>query len=123
MDGGSRICDARAYGQRASQVLPEVVRTPDERFEDLPGFPYRPHYVSVNGLKITVMAKIARERIERIRGRGDPAARSRDQAGKWSAPAMVLSSLGWVAPTGLSHKEPPNAVGLLPTDECRTTCF
>lgn len=29
-----------------------VVRTPDERFRDLPGFPYAPHYVEVNGLRV-----------------------------------------------------------------------
>lgn len=29
-----------------------VVRTPDERFNDLPGFPYAPHYVEVNGLRV-----------------------------------------------------------------------
>ena len=30
----------------------DVFRTPDERFEDLPGFPYVPHYVDVNGLRM-----------------------------------------------------------------------
>lgn len=30
----------------------DVVRTPDERFADLPGFPFTPHYVTVNGLRI-----------------------------------------------------------------------
>ena len=29
-----------------------VIRTPDERFINLPGFPYQPHYVEVNGLRI-----------------------------------------------------------------------
>ena len=29
-----------------------VIRTPDERFANLPGFPYRPHYVEVNGLRM-----------------------------------------------------------------------
>jgi haloalkane dehalogenase len=29
-----------------------VFRTPDERFEDLPGYPYEPHYVEVNGLRL-----------------------------------------------------------------------
>lgn len=29
-----------------------VIRTPDERFADLPGFPYQPHYVEVNGLRM-----------------------------------------------------------------------
>src|ERR671921_587681 len=30
----------------------DVFRTPDERFEDLPGFPYEPHYVEVDGLRL-----------------------------------------------------------------------
>jgi haloalkane dehalogenase len=29
-----------------------VFRTPDERFEDLPDYPYEPHYVEVNGLRL-----------------------------------------------------------------------
>ena len=29
-----------------------VIRTPDERFRDLPGFPFQPHYVEVNGMRI-----------------------------------------------------------------------
>jgi haloalkane dehalogenase len=30
----------------------EVLRTPDERFADLPEFPYSPHYVDVSGVRI-----------------------------------------------------------------------
>jgi haloalkane dehalogenase len=30
----------------------DVFRTPDERFESLPGFPYEPHYVDVDGLRL-----------------------------------------------------------------------
>ena len=29
-----------------------ILRTPDERFENLPGFPYEPHYVEINGLRV-----------------------------------------------------------------------
>ena len=29
-----------------------VIRTPEERFHDLPGFPFQPHYVEVNGMRI-----------------------------------------------------------------------
>jgi haloalkane dehalogenase len=29
-----------------------VIRTPEERFKDLPEFPFQPHYVDVNGLRI-----------------------------------------------------------------------
>jgi haloalkane dehalogenase len=30
----------------------DVFRTPDERFADLPGFPFEPHYADVNGLRM-----------------------------------------------------------------------
>jgi haloalkane dehalogenase len=29
-----------------------IIRTPDERFQNLPGFPFQPHYVEVNGLRV-----------------------------------------------------------------------
>lgn len=29
-----------------------IIRTPDERFANLPGFSYQPHYIEVNGLRI-----------------------------------------------------------------------
>ena len=29
-----------------------IIRTPDERFQNLPGFPFQPHYVEVDGLRI-----------------------------------------------------------------------
>jgi len=29
-----------------------VIRTPDERFANLPGFPFEPHYVEVSGLRV-----------------------------------------------------------------------
>lgn len=30
----------------------EVLRTPEERFQSLPGFPFKPHYVEVDGLRV-----------------------------------------------------------------------
>jgi haloalkane dehalogenase len=32
--------------------MAEVFRTPDERFEDLPGFPYEPHWHDADGLRL-----------------------------------------------------------------------
>lgn len=32
--------------------MSDVLRTPDERFANLPGFPYEPHYVEVDGLRV-----------------------------------------------------------------------
>ena len=30
----------------------EVLRTPDERFENLPAYDFEPHYVEINGLRV-----------------------------------------------------------------------
>jgi haloalkane dehalogenase len=30
----------------------DILRTPDERFADLPDFPFAPHYVEVDGLRM-----------------------------------------------------------------------
>jgi len=30
----------------------DLLRTPDERFEDLPDFPYEPHYLEIDGIRI-----------------------------------------------------------------------
>jgi haloalkane dehalogenase len=32
--------------------MTDVLRTPDERFADLPGYPYQPHYAEVDGLRL-----------------------------------------------------------------------
>jgi len=32
--------------------MPEIFRTPDERFENLPGYAYEPNYVEVNGMRL-----------------------------------------------------------------------
>jgi hypothetical protein len=34
------------------EVKMTILRTPDERFEALPDFPFRPHYVDINGMRI-----------------------------------------------------------------------
>ena len=36
----------------ADEIRPGVFRTPDERFENLPGFDFEPHYKDVNGYRI-----------------------------------------------------------------------
>ena len=30
----------------------DLLRTPDERFENLPDFPYRPHYLEISGKRV-----------------------------------------------------------------------
>lgn len=39
-------------GGGVNEVKPGILRTPDERFLDLPDFPFRPHYAEVKGLRI-----------------------------------------------------------------------
>ncbi|NWJ46814.1 MAG: haloalkane dehalogenase [Chloroflexi bacterium] len=39
----------------------EYLRTPDERFENLPGYPFAPHYVEVGGLRMHYVAEGAPE--------------------------------------------------------------
>ncbi len=58
------IADAAtaAGPQTEKEKPPMVLRTPDERFADLPGFPYKPHYVEVNGLRMHYLDE----------GKGDP---------------------------------------------------
>ncbi len=44
------------------EKAPMVLRTPDERFADLPGFPYAPHYAEVRGMRMHYLDE----------GKGDP---------------------------------------------------
>ena len=37
---------------QAGEVAPGVLRTPDERFENLKDFPYQPNYMEIDGLRI-----------------------------------------------------------------------
>ena len=55
---------ARAQTGRVQVTWPEgsVLRTPDERFSNLPGFPYEPRYVEVEGLRMAYVEQ----------GSGDP---------------------------------------------------
>ena len=43
---------AASQAESIHEVKPGVLRTPDKCFNDLPDFPYEPHYVEVNGLRI-----------------------------------------------------------------------
>jgi len=36
----------------AEEIRPGVLRTPDSRFVDLPGFPFEPHYVQIDGMRV-----------------------------------------------------------------------
>jgi haloalkane dehalogenase len=45
-----------------------VIRTPEERFHDLPGFPFQPHYVEVNRMRIHYVSEGAGEVILCLHG-------------------------------------------------------
>lgn len=41
-----------AAGAGADEIRPGVFRTPDERFENLPGFDFEPHYAEIDGYRV-----------------------------------------------------------------------
>jgi haloalkane dehalogenase len=45
-----------------------VLRTPDDRFQNLPGFPYMPHYAEINGLRVHYLDEGAGEVILCLHG-------------------------------------------------------
>src|SRR6266699_118144 len=45
----SSSCFAAAIERKTTMP---VIRTPEERFENLPDFPFQPHYIDMNGLRI-----------------------------------------------------------------------
>ena len=45
-----------------------VYRTPDDRFTDLPGFPFEPHYVEINGMRIHYVDEGAGEAVLCLHG-------------------------------------------------------
>jgi haloalkane dehalogenase len=54
------LIDGR-FTPMAGDPLPNVLRTPDERFANLPGYAFAPHYVTVDGLRIHYVDEGARD--------------------------------------------------------------
>src|ERR671935_72337 len=50
----------------------EILRTPDERFADLSGYPFEPHYVDVDGLRIHYIDEGPREAAPILLLHGEP---------------------------------------------------
>ncbi len=50
----------------------DVLRTPDERFENLPGYPFVPHYAEVEGLRIHYVDEGPREAAPLLLLHGEP---------------------------------------------------
>ena len=45
-----------------------VIRTPEERFADLPDFPFSPHYLEINGMRVHYLDEGAGEVILCLHG-------------------------------------------------------
>ncbi len=44
-----------------------IIRTSEERFKSLPGFPFAPHYVEINGLKRALqLCRVSEEVLEAV---------------------------------------------------------
>ena len=118
---GDRGADARRDLGRGHPPLTkgtwpmDVFRTPDERFENLPGYPYEPNYVEVDGLRLhhidegsgpTVLcfhgepswSYLYRHMLDRARGQRAP--RRLPRPGR-------LRPLGQADRPGLVHLRPP----------------
>ena len=65
----------RGAKSRATDVTVDFVRTPDERFADLPDWPYEPRYVDVDGLRMAYVDEGPRD------GTHDPAPARRADVG------------------------------------------
>ncbi len=50
----------------------DVLRTPDDRFENLPGYPFAPHYAEVDGLRIHYVEEGPREAAPILLMHGEP---------------------------------------------------
>lgn len=52
--------------------IASVLRTPDERFVGLPGFPYQPHYVDLEGLRVAYIDEGPRDAAPVLLMHGEP---------------------------------------------------
>ena len=88
----------------------EILRTPDDRFAGLPGYPFQPHYVEVDGLRIHVVDEGPRDGQPVLMLHGEPS---------WSylyrkmVPPIVAAGHRAVAPdlVGFGRSDKPAARG------------
>src|SRR4030042_1377900 len=50
-------CFTLCLNQKGGWPLMKLLRTPDERFKGLPGYPFKPHYAEVEGIRIHYVDK------------------------------------------------------------------
>ncbi|HEX6489358.1 MAG TPA: haloalkane dehalogenase [Candidatus Dormibacteraeota bacterium] len=88
----------------------EILRTPDERFEGLPAFPYEPHYADVDGIRIAYVDEGARDANPVLLLHGEPT---------WSflyrkiIPVLTAAGLRAIAPDlpGFGRSDKPSEPG------------
>ena len=51
--------DSTSY-ERFNIVSPGIIRTPDERFDNLEDYNFKPNYIEINGLRIHIWMKVLR---------------------------------------------------------------
>ena len=56
----------------AEEVRPGVMRTPDARFENLPGYDFEPHYVEVQGYRVHYVDEGPRDGAPVLMVHGEP---------------------------------------------------
>lgn len=72
----------------------DVLRTPDERFTDLPDFPFAPHYLEVDGLRVHYLDEGAADAPVVLLLHGEP---SWSYLYRWMIPVLVDAGLRAVA--------------------------
>ena len=98
----------------------EVFRTPDERFEGLPGYSFEPHYTEVDGLRMHYVDEGAGDPVVCFHGEptlGLPLPQDAAAAGGGRAPGDLprlrrLRALGQADRPRLVHLRPPRGDGL-----------
>lgn len=63
---------ATAASAVAEEIRPGVVRTPEERFEDLPGYPFEPNYVEAGGYRMHYVDEGAKDAEPILMLHGEP---------------------------------------------------
>ena len=77
-------------------MLETVLRTPDERFANLPGYPFEPHYLHVDGVRMHYVDEGLRNRQPVLLLHGEPS---------WSYPYRKM----------FRYSVPPGSAPLHPT--------
>lgn len=72
----------------------DVLRTPDERFAELPDFPFAPHYVDVDGLRVHYLAEGPADAEVVLLLQGEP---SWSYLYRWMIPVLTGAGLRAVA--------------------------